>query len=290
MGYGADVADFADEHGIDNFDEACELYNDVGDLDDVFDGRDRSRSPRRSQLFDVDGTPCFWLDTQSQVDSSVAKLALLASVAVDVEGENLGHKGRAATIQLATQEACYIVDLAKLGVPQSLRELLQGSLPLKICHGFSGDQINLIEQYGLDFGGAALFDTQVAARAIPSYAGRESVVDILEHFADNVPKSVLDEMRRMKKQLQFVDFFARPLPRHVARYSCLDVIYLSEAAAAMQELLPRGGREDVLTRSRYWGPWARGECYMPPSQRAKEEKAKKGLVWSEEERDFVRRR
>ena len=39
MGYGADVAEFAQEHGITDFDLACEMYNDPGgDLDDFAAG------------------------------------------------------------------------------------------------------------------------------------------------------------------------------------------------------------------------------------------------------------
>lgn len=240
--------------------------------------------------FDVEGTPCVWLDTEAELDEAVVELASAASIAVDVEGVNLGHKGRASTIQLATQEACYVVDIATLGVPQNLRELLQGSRPLKFCHGFSGDQINLIEQFGVDFSRAALFDTQVAAKAMPEYAGKQGVVDILGHFAPGTPSSVLEEMRDMKQQLQLVDFLQRPLPLHVVRYSCLDVIYLGSAGDAMKKLLPGGeeGAKGVLQGSIYRGHWARGECYKPPNQRVMDEKAQKGLFWSDELRDFVR--
>lgn len=240
--------------------------------------------------FDVEGTPCVWLDTEAELDVAVAELASATSIAVDVEGTNLGHKGRASTIQLATREACYVVDLKVLGMPQSLRDLLQGSEPLKFCHGFSGDQINLIEQFNVDFSRAALFDTQVAAKALPEYTGKQGVVDILDYFGQDVPSSVLDEMRSMKQQLEFVDFLQRPLPVHVVRYSCLDVIYLGGAGDAMKELLPGGevGVKGVLLGSIYRGHWAKGECFKPPSERAREEKAKKGLFWSDELRDFVR--
>ena len=54
MGYGADVAEFAADHGITDFDEACELYNDPGpDLDDFGDPpprRPRSRSRNRGEV------------------------------------------------------------------------------------------------------------------------------------------------------------------------------------------------------------------------------------------------
>lgn len=242
--------------------------------------------------FDVEGKPCTWLDTEAELGSALAELSAAAFIAIDVEGNNLGHKGRASTIQLATREACYVVDLATLGMPRDLRELLEGSEPLKFCHGFSGDQINLIEQFGVDFNCSALFDTQIAARALPEYTGKLGVVDILSHFAPGAPASVLDEMLRMKQQLERVDFLQRPLPVHVVRYSCLDVIYLGSAGDAMKQLLPGGaeGVKGVLQSSIYRGHWARGACYKPPTQRVIEDKERKGLTWSEEKRDFIKMR
>ena len=50
MGYGADVAEFAADHGITDFDLACEMYNDPGcDFDCDFDDRDLSPSPTHAR-------------------------------------------------------------------------------------------------------------------------------------------------------------------------------------------------------------------------------------------------
>ena len=49
MGYGADVAEFAADHGITDLDEACELYNDPGiDFDDFRDDYDDDDGPNHS--------------------------------------------------------------------------------------------------------------------------------------------------------------------------------------------------------------------------------------------------
>merc|ERR1712176_821486 len=148
-----------------------------------------------------------------------------------------GHNGRAATVQLATQDTCYIVDLSVVGMPAGLRALLESASPIKVCHGFTCDQINLIEQYGLDFSEACLFDTEVAANsAALGYDGGKSVVDILDCFAC-VPQPIMSEMRKMKKKLGWVDFFRRPLSASLARYACLDVIFLLEAFKAITHKL-----------------------------------------------------
>ena len=113
----------------------------------------------------VEGVPCYWIGDVRAVDEAVQALQRCKVVAADLEGQSLGHNGRCATLQLAGGGVCYVLDLAAVGMPPSLRELLTGPAPLKVCHGFSNDQINLIEQYALDFAGAALFDTQVAKEA-----------------------------------------------------------------------------------------------------------------------------
>ncbi|CAK0860798.1 unnamed protein product, partial [Prorocentrum cordatum] len=199
------------------------------------------------------------------------------TIAVDVEGSNLGHGGRAATIQLATPDLCYVVDLAALGMPDSLREVLQGKDPVKVCHGFTNDQINLIEQFHIDFSEATLFDTAEALEYLPHIGGK-SVVDVLERFTA-APPHVLSEMVGMKEQLRWVDFFQRPLPERVLRYSCLDVVFLVSARSTMIEQL---NETDVaciaiVEKSRYRGPYGKGDCYRPPTmnQIARQEKKRK---------------
>mmetsp|Transcript_59488 Transcript_59488/g.134216 ORF Transcript_59488/g.134216 Transcript_59488/m.134216 type:complete len:239 (-) Transcript_59488:211-927(-) len=238
-------------------------------------------------MLQVEGTPCIWVCTDGDVETAVAALQKVEAIAVDLEGDSLGHKGRAATIQLATLEACYVVDLAALGMPQSLRDLLQSDSPIKIGHGLTNDQINMIEQFNLDFGVAAIFDTQVAVENM-HYSGKKGVVDILEAFS-NIPRQVLTEMAAMKEQLRWVDFFKRPLPNQVARYICLDVIYLGSAFAAIRQQLDESTFSKILAESKYCGPYAKGSSYRPPTEQQCRRQAEKGKVWSDTKRDWVKR-
>lgn len=125
----------------------------------------------------VDGVPCYWVDTLAQAEDAVVSLRVFDVVAVDVEGANLGHGGRVATIQLCGgmvmgEEGgeCYVIDVDALGMPDCVRWLLESGAntampgPLKLCHAFDGDQTNLIEQFGLDFSSSDLFDTQSALK------------------------------------------------------------------------------------------------------------------------------
>merc|ERR1712050_221379 len=142
-------------------------------------------------------------------------------------------------------------------------ELLQGDCPLKIGHGLGNDQINLIEQFGLDFGTAAIFDTQVAVENM-DYSRKKGVVDILEAFS-NIPARVLAEMAAMKDKLRCVNFFERPLPANVERYICLDVIYLGSAFSNMKQHISSGTFSKIMDESKYRGPYANGTCYRPPT-------------------------
>ena len=146
-------------------------------------------------------------------------------------GKNLGHKGLCATIQLAGAGACYVLDLEALGMRPNVRELLTGPAPLKVCHGFSNDQISLIAQYKLDFADAAIFDTQFAASLLPEgdQPAKRGVVQVLQNFT-KAPARVLLELESMKEQLRFQDYFERPLPTHALRYVCLDVVFACEVA------------------------------------------------------------
>mmetsp|Transcript_46161 Transcript_46161/g.86477 ORF Transcript_46161/g.86477 Transcript_46161/m.86477 type:complete len:245 (-) Transcript_46161:159-893(-) len=236
-------------------------------------------------MLSIEHASCVWVASAGAMEEAAVALRSAEVIAVDVEGKNLGHGGRAATIQLATPETCYVVDLAALGMQDSLREVLQGKVPVKVCHGFSGDQINLIEQFSLDFCEATLFDTQEALKCM-SHSGGKSVVDVLEGFTA-APPNVLSEMRAMKEQLRLVDFFQRPLPENVFRYSCLDVVFLSSAFTTMKQQLSQTHLANIEDKSRYRGPYGKGESYRPPtaSQIARQEQ--KGKTWSDERREWV---
>lgn len=237
----------------------------------------------------IEGSSCIWVDGMDDLENAVRVLQDADVVAVDVEGDCLGHRGSAATVQLAIPGTCYVIDLATLGMPASLQELLQSRKPIKVCHGFSGDQINLIEQFGLDFAEAGLFDTQVAALSIDGPVRKNGVVDILESFA-SVPQPLISEMRAMKEKLRFVDFFQRPLPSDVARYVCLDVVFLGSAFEAMMRLLLDKGTEleQIMDKSKYRGPYARGILYQPPNEMQRQRQAEKGNTWCEDTRQWLK--
>jgi len=237
----------------------------------------------------IEGVSCLWVDDQDGVEHAVRELQSAEVVAVDVEGDCLGHGGRAATVQLANSQTCYVIDLAAVGMPPSLRNLLQSNRPIKVCHGFTGDQINIIEQFDLDFAGAGLFDTQEAALAIQGLGKQTGVVEILAQYTD-APRQLIEEMKEMKEKLRWVDFFQRPLPKDVARYVCLDVIFLAGAFKTMNQKLTEAGASltEVMEKSKYRGPYARGILYHPPTEIQRERQLEKGKEWCEETRQWVK--
>jgi len=238
-------------------------------------------------LFCVEHATCVWVDSDEAMAEAAAVMRKASVIAVDVEGKNLGHKGRVATIQLATNEKCFVIDLAALGMPISLRKLLQDSSPVKICHGFSGDQINLIEQFQLDFSDSALFDTQEAVDLMANYTGSKGVVDILTAFT-GASSRVIAEMQAMKKKLQWVDFFKRPLPDNVLRYACLDVIFLWSAYEGMVKQLGPQASAQAMESSRYVGPYASGKCFQPPTGIQIKRQKQKGKTWDAAKKDWVK--
>lgn len=237
----------------------------------------------------IEGVSCLWVDDQDGMEHAARELQSAEVVAVDVEGDCLGHGGRAATVQLAHLKTCYVIDLATLGMPPSLQRLLQSSRPIKVCHGFTGDQINLIEQFDLDFAEAGLFDTQEAALAIQGPGKKNGVVEILESYTD-APQQLIEEMKDMKEKLRWVDFFRRPLPKDVARYVCLDVIFLGGAFKIMAQKLSdiEASLSEVMEKSKYRGPYARGLLYQPPTEIQRTRQLEKGKEWCEETRQWVK--
>lgn len=237
----------------------------------------------------IEGVSCLWIDDQDGMEHAARELQSAEVIAVDVEGDSLGHGGRAATVQLAHSKTCYVIDLAALGMPPSLRRLLQSSQPIKVCHGFTGDQINLIEQFDLDFSEAGLLDTQEAALVIQGPGRHNGVVEILDWYTD-APKQLIEEMKEMKEKIRWVDFFQRPLPKDVARYVCLDVIFLGSAFKTMTKKLSDNGASltEVMEKSKYRGPYARGLLYQPPTEIQRERQLQKGKEWCEETRQWVR--
>ncbi len=262
-----------------------------------------------SSTVDVDGVSFWWLRSAADVDAAVNDLQHCSYVSIDVEGDCLGHKGRAATIQLCGQRngslSCFIVDLPCLpsnnSLPDSLRWLLESpATPIKVCHGFDGDQINLIEQYGVDFSCSHLFDTQEALNHLQKGGGqydhvKKGLLDILEAFSDTFTPELGSEMRKMKDKLRFVDFFRRPLAAGVERYVCLDVLHIGGAYQKMRALLetqygsaPDNSAQEqsahshsaivasVIKGSRYRGPYGKGDCYVPPTAKQKERKMREG--------------
>jgi ribonuclease D len=239
-------------------------------------------------MLSIEHASCAWVASTEAMEEAAVVLRGAEVIAVDVEGKDLGHGGRAATIQLATPDTCYVVDLVALGMPGNLREVLQGKVPVKVCHGFTNDQINLIEQFNLDFSEATLFDTQEALTCM-SHSGGKSVVDVLEGFTAASP-TVLSEMRAMKEQLRWVDFLQRPLPENVVRYSCLDVVFLGSAYTAMTQQLSQTQVANIVDKSKYRGPYGRGDCYRPPTMSQIARQEQKGKTWNEQRRQWVRMR
>ncbi len=176
-------------------------------------------------------------------------------VAVDLESNGFyRYPERVCLVQLATQDAVYVIDPLSVDDHAPLGKLLADPSVGKVFHSADYDIRSLDRDWGFHVRG--LFDTSIAA----AFAGSErlGLAAVLKEYI-NV------EVNKDKK-LQRADWSLRPLPDKMLRYAAEDVLHLGRLKATLDGRLAKLGRTawvreeaDRLARVRHTPPdteWA----------------------------------
>lgn len=177
---------------------------------------------------------------------------VLRSPFVSVDTESNGffrYPDQVCLVQLATDNACYLIDPLAVDTPEALALILRDPSIRKILHSGDNDIRTLDKEWGLNI--LNLYDTSIGAR----FLGLEKL------GLGNVAEETIGLKLDKDKRLQRADWGLRPLSDEALRYAASDVLHLKPL---MDELVRR---TDALGRS----PWVEEECrrledirYSPP--------------------------
>jgi ribonuclease D len=197
------------------------------------------------------------INQPDKLRQSLQELERCAALSVDIEFDNnsYGYGVTLCVIQVATPQACYVIDgLANLDL-SPLYALFESTGIQKIVHA-PGEDLRLLHSLGCY--PQNLFDTEVAARLL-NYEQPSLAVLLREKL--NVT---------MDKKQQRSNWLRRPLSEAQVQYAAEDVIWLHplkailEAEAAERGLLPFVLEEqELLSTTRY--PVTARTSFLKPS-------------------------
>ena len=171
------------------------------------------------------------INTESQLVQVVSRLSRATRVAVDLESNGFFRYYECiCLVQLATDEAAYIIDPLAIDDMRPLGELLGDRSIEKVFHSADYDLRSLDRDWRFRVNN--LFDTSIASAFVGSaQLGLKSVV---REFAGA-------ELTKLKK-LQRSDWTVRPLSREALSYAVNDVLYLPCVCEALSERLKEMSR------------------------------------------------
>jgi ribonuclease D len=171
------------------------------------------------------------IDQPNTLQQSLQELVRCETLSVDLEFDNnsYGYGVTLCLVQVATPEACYVIDpLAKLDL-SGLYALFESTGIQKIVHA-PGEDLRLLHSLGCY--PKNLFDTEVVAR-------------LLNYEPTSLTVLLRDKLNvQMDKKQQRSNWLRRPLSQAQVQYAAEDVIWLHplktllEAEAAERALLP----------------------------------------------------
>lgn len=174
-----------------------------------------------------------YITTVEERDSAVAKLNLLAVIAVDTEGDSLySYQEKVSLIQISGGGMNYIFDPLLLESVQPLAPLFENRSILKIFHGADYDMVSLKRDFGFKIG--PIFDTALAARAI----------GIKEFSLQNLVARYFNVA--LSKTHQKSNWSLRPLPKDQLDYAYQDTAYLVRLHEILKEEVEKKGRSDQI--------------------------------------------
>jgi len=175
-----------------------------------------------------------YIDTAADLASACEVLAKASVLTVDTEFHREStYYPQFALLQIASREACYIIDPLKIEDLSLAWELLANPEILKVFHAGTQDIeiiVNLSGKMPLP-----VFDTQVAA-ALLGYGQQIGFGNLVQRLLK----------KSLPKQESFSDWMARPLSHHQLEYAADDVIYLMPIYQQLHDELTARGRRGWL--------------------------------------------
>ena len=175
-------------------------------------------------------TESVWISTADGLAALVRRLAGIAEIAVDTEGDSLHHyPARLSLVQLAASGVgAWLVDPLAVDDLGPFGQVFGDPRTTTVLHAGDNDLVDLKRRHGLPF--ARIFDTSVAARFLGAPALGLDVL-LTTYVGIDLPPS------RQKD-----DWSERPLSEAQLRYAVGDVAYLLPLKARLVDELTRVGR------------------------------------------------
>ena len=171
-----------------------------------------------------------WVNTAAGLGQLVERLAGVAEVAVDTEGDSLHHyPARLSLVQVAVPAGeAWLIDPLSVDDLRPLGRVFGDARTTTVLHAGDNDLVDLKRRHGLPF--ARVFDTSVAARFLGAPALGLDVL-LTTYLGIDLPPS------RQKD-----DWSERPLSEAQLRYAVGDVEHLLPLKARLVEELTRVDR------------------------------------------------
>jgi len=175
-----------------------------------------------------------YVDTPEALQAACAELASATVLCVDTEfHREKTYYAQFALLQIASRNACYVIDPTALKDLTPVWELMHNDKILKVFHAARQDvEIILFESGKLPL---PLFDTQVAA-ALLGYGQQVGFGNLVQRLLK----------KALPKQESFSDWLARPLTSKQLAYAADDVIFLFPLYQQLQDELVAKGRRKWL--------------------------------------------
>tara|TARA_Y100000813_G_scaffold162077_1_gene122656 strand:- start:761 stop:1399 length:639 start_codon:yes stop_codon:yes gene_type:complete len=164
-------------------------------------------------------------------------LTFTGSVAVDSETQGLNlSRDRLCVVQLSAGDGvCHLVQIAagQADAP-NLRALMEDPAVVKIFHYARFDIAALKRWLNIDC--APVYCTKIASKLVRTYTDGHGLKDVVRELAGV----------ELDKQQQSSDWARADLSPAQQGYAANDVLYLHRVRAALDEMIAREGRQDLL--------------------------------------------
>lgn len=180
-----------------------------------------------------------WVDEPEQLEHLCAQWQQMEELALDTEFIRTDtFYPKPALLQIGDGQACYLLDVLALGVPDCLRQLLVSG-PVKVFHSCSEDLEVL--QHWLGVLPSPLIDTQLAVALVDQETGMGYQRLVERYLQISLEKG---ETRS--------DWLQRPLTDSQKHYAAQDVEYLLPVWHQLKERLQANGRLELLQHESRW--------------------------------------
>jgi len=181
-----------------------------------------------------DSAAYIFISSPEALSEACALLGRAKELAVDTEFHREdSYYARFALLQIASRDACYLIDPLAISDLSPVWELLGAPGIVKVFHAARQDVEIILHEGGLI--PAPLFDTQIAASLL-GYGLQVGFGNLVERILNTT----------LAKGESFSDWLHRPLRPEQLRYAANDVLYLMPIYRRLKQELERAGRLDWL--------------------------------------------